>query len=154
MDELQQQLPPDLAELAEQFASAAAPFESERDEDATAGGHTAMLEVASFLVGVVGLLVSLIGVYTSGTEARRKRVPDFEELLDGLVAGTTTAEQATAILARWKPELTPVEVAEQLKSGNIERYKRVLGLLGYPPEVVDQILRTSFGAIADLVKNP
>src|SRR5690606_20498195 len=80
MDELQQQLPPDLAELAEQFASAAAPFESERDEDATAGGHTAMLEVAGFLVGVVGLLVSLIGVYTSGTEARRKRVPDFEEL--------------------------------------------------------------------------
>lgn len=150
MGVFEERLTPDLAAVAGPFAAAAAPFDRDPGGEAEHEPHAEFLEVAGFLVGVVGLLVSLIGVYTAGVEARRKRVPDFQKLLDGLVAGTTSPEEALATLGRWKPELTPVEVAEQWKSGNIARYKEVLGLLGYPPAVVEKILQASFGAITEL----
>lgn len=150
MDVFEEGLTPDLAAVAGRFAAAAAPFDRDPGGESEGEPHAEFLEVAGFLVGVVGLLLSLISVYTTGVEARRKRVPDFQQLLDGLVAGTTSPEDALATLGRWKPELTPAEVAEQWKSGNIARYKTVLGLLGYPPAVVEKILQASFGAIAEL----
>ena len=154
MGTFEEALPADLAAVAGPFAAAAAPFGADRRGDTESDPHAEFLEMAGFLVGVVGLLVSLISVYTAGIEARRKRVPDFQKLLDGLVAGTTSPQEALATLGRWKPELTPAEVAEQWKSGNIARYKEVLGRLGYPPAVVDKILQASFGAIAELAQKP
>lgn len=154
MGTFEEELTPDLAAVAGPFAAAAAPFDRDPGGEAEHDPHAEFLEMAGFLVGVVGLLVSLISVYTAGVEARRKRVPDFQKLLDGLVAGTTSPEEALATLGRWKPELTPAEVADQWKSGNITRYRTVLGLLGYPPAVVDKILQASFGAIAELAHKP
>lgn len=154
MGTYQDRLTPDLAAVAEPFAAAAAPFDRQRGGGAEHEPHAEFLEVAGFLVGLVGLLVSLVSVYTAGVEARRKRVPDFQDLLDGLVAGTTSPEEALDALGRWKPELTPAEVAEQWKSGNIARYQEVLGRLGYPPAVVEKILQASFGAIAELAHKP
>ncbi|PQZ92309.1 hypothetical protein CQ018_12455 [Arthrobacter sp. MYb227] len=154
MGTFKEELPADLAAVAGPFAAAAAPFEAARGNDKAPDTHAEFLEVAGFLVGVVGLLVSLIGVYSAGIEARRRRVPDFQQLLDGLVAGTTSPQEALATLGRWKPELTPAEVAEQWKSGNIARYQEVLGRLGYPPAVVEKILQASFGAIAELAQKP
>jgi hypothetical protein len=96
MGKFEDALPQDLAAVAGPFAAAAAAFEPGRSGDEDPGPHAEFLEVAGFLVGVVGLLVSLISVYASGIEARRKRVPDFQKLLDGLVSGTTSPEDALA----------------------------------------------------------
>lgn len=142
------ELPQDLLAIAEEFDFAAAPYDLHRSDGVLGHELAASFELAGFMVGIVSLLISLIGVYDKGDQVRRDKVPDFEKLLSGLLEGSLSPADVITRLARWKPELSPIEVAELWRSGDVDRYRRVLAELGYPPAIVADILAASFGAIS------
>ncbi|MBD5784733.1 hypothetical protein IF650_00940 [Cellulosimicrobium terreum] len=142
-----QELDPACETFRRAFDTAAAPYVVYVSASRAPAGAAPMIDVG-LVVGIASLLLALLGSARTWRDRRARRTPDFQAMLDDLVDGRRSVDDVRSELARWRPDVEGLEVADLVATGGVDAYLDVLGRLGLPERVARRVAERALGSLA------